>query len=98
MNTATLDTLTAPTASLSLNSQKITNLATPTLTTDATTKSYVDTIGTNLTTFTSKFRNCTVTTGFFTTSLTDVACDGFTNPSFIVSCSKNQISASGNSL
>jgi len=32
----------APTASVSLNSQKITNLATPTLATDAATKGYVD--------------------------------------------------------
>ena len=37
-----MDTLTAPIASLSLNSQKITNLATPTLSTDAVTKGYVD--------------------------------------------------------
>ena len=37
-----LDQLTAPTASVSLNSQKITNLATPTDATDAATKGYVD--------------------------------------------------------
>jgi hypothetical protein len=40
--TLRLDQITAPTASVSLNSQKITNLATPTLTTDAATKAYVD--------------------------------------------------------
>jgi hypothetical protein len=39
---STLDALPAPTASLSLNSQKITNLATPTVSTDAATKAYVD--------------------------------------------------------
>ncbi len=38
-----LDQANAPTAAVSLNSQKITNLATPTLTTDAATKGYVDT-------------------------------------------------------
>jgi hypothetical protein len=38
-----LDLLTAPTAALSLNSQRITNLATPTAGTDATNKNYVDT-------------------------------------------------------
>lgn len=38
----TLDTFAAPVASVSMNSQKITNLATPTLATDATTKAYVD--------------------------------------------------------
>jgi len=40
--TTVLNSITAPTASLSLNSQKITNLATPTLNTDAATKAYVD--------------------------------------------------------
>lgn len=37
-----LDQLAAPTASVSLNSQKITNLATPTSDSDAATKAYVD--------------------------------------------------------
>jgi hypothetical protein len=37
-----LDLLTVPAAALSLNSQRITNLATPTAGTDATTKNYVD--------------------------------------------------------
>ncbi len=38
-----LDQVAAPTASVSLNSQKITSLATPTASTDASTKDYVDT-------------------------------------------------------
>lgn len=42
VRTNRLDQLTAPTASVSLNSQKITNLATPTSDTDAATKAYVD--------------------------------------------------------
>lgn len=37
-----LDQMAAPTASVSLNSQKITNLAEPTVATDAATKNYVD--------------------------------------------------------
>ena len=37
-----LDQMTAPSAAVSLNSQKITNLATPTASTDAASKSYVD--------------------------------------------------------
>jgi hypothetical protein len=37
-----LDQIAAPTAAVSLNSQKITNLATPTTASDAATKSYVD--------------------------------------------------------
>lgn len=42
VRTSRLDQLAAPTASVSLNSQKITNLATPTVATDAATKGYVD--------------------------------------------------------
>lgn len=42
-NTTTLDAITAPAADLSLNSHKITNLATPTASADAATKGYVDT-------------------------------------------------------
>lgn len=42
VRTSRLDQMAAPTASVSLNSQKITNLATPTLSTDASTKAYVD--------------------------------------------------------
>lgn len=42
VRTSRLDQMAAPTAPVSLNSQKITNLATPTLDGDATTKAYVD--------------------------------------------------------
>lgn len=42
VRTSRLDQMTAPTTSVSLNSQKITNLATPTADTDAATKKYVD--------------------------------------------------------
>lgn len=42
VRTNRLDQLAAPSASVSLNSQKITNLATPTSDTDAATKAYVD--------------------------------------------------------
>ena len=42
VRTSRLDQMAAPTASVSLNSQKITNLATPTESTDAVTKAYVD--------------------------------------------------------
>ena len=43
VRTSRLDQMAAPTGSLSVNSQKITNLATPTSNTDASTKLYVDT-------------------------------------------------------
>lgn len=43
-----LDQITAPTAAVSLNSQKITNLATPTAATDAATKGYVDNLSAGL--------------------------------------------------
>lgn len=42
VRTNRLDQLAAPTAAVSLNSQRITNLATPTVDTDAATKGYVD--------------------------------------------------------
>lgn len=42
VRTSRLDQMAVPTASVSLNSQKITNLATPTVSTDAATKGYVD--------------------------------------------------------
>jgi hypothetical protein len=48
VRTSRLDQMAAPTGSLSVNSQKITNLATPTSNTDASTKAYVDTSITNL--------------------------------------------------
>ncbi len=42
VRTSRLDQMAAPTASVSMNSQKITGLATPTTATDAATKGYVD--------------------------------------------------------
>ena len=42
LNTTVLNSITAPNGSLSLNSQKITSLGTPTSNTDAATKAYVD--------------------------------------------------------
>jgi hypothetical protein len=43
VRTSKVTDLTAPTGSFSMNSQKITSLATPTVSTDASTKGYVDT-------------------------------------------------------
>jgi hypothetical protein len=48
VRTSRLDQMAAPTGSVSLNSQKITNLATPTSNADASTKAYVDTSIANL--------------------------------------------------
>jgi hypothetical protein len=48
VRTSRLDQMAAPTGSVSVNSQKITNLATPTSNTDASTKAYVDTSISNL--------------------------------------------------
>jgi hypothetical protein len=48
VRTSRLDQMAAPTGSVSVNSQKITNLATPTSNTDASTKAYVDTSIANL--------------------------------------------------
>ena len=44
VRTSRLDQMASPTASVSMNSQNITNLATPTASTDAATKGYVDAI------------------------------------------------------
>lgn len=44
----TLDQFGAPAVDLSVNSHKVTNLATPTLATDAATKAYVDSVATGL--------------------------------------------------
>ena len=48
VRTSRLDQMAAPTGSVSVNSQKITNLGTPTVNTDASTKAYVDTSIANL--------------------------------------------------
>jgi hypothetical protein len=48
VRTSRLDQMAAPTGSVSANSQKITNLGTPTSNTDASTKAYVDTSIANL--------------------------------------------------
>ena len=48
VRTNRLDQMAAPTGAVSANSQKVTNLATPTSSTDASTKGYVDTQITNL--------------------------------------------------
>jgi hypothetical protein len=48
VRTSRLDQMAAPTAAVSVNSQKITSLATPTADTDASTKLYVDTSINNL--------------------------------------------------
>jgi hypothetical protein len=48
VRTSRLDQMAAPTGSVSANSQKITNLGTPTSNTDASTKAYVDTQINNL--------------------------------------------------
>ena len=48
VRTSRLDQMAAPTAAVSVNSQKITNLGTPTSSTDASTKAYVDTSIANL--------------------------------------------------
>lgn len=48
VRTSRLDQMAAPTAAVSLNNHKITNLATPTSGTDAATKAYVDAVKTGL--------------------------------------------------
>jgi len=55
LNTVTLNNITAPTGNLSMNTlYKITNLAEPTVSTDAVTKNYVDSIGSGISLATAK--------------------------------------------
>lgn len=67
-----------PTQSLNMNSQKIINLLTPTLSTDAATKAYVDTR--------TRMKTGTVNIGVYTNSATPVAVTGFTG--FITNATK----------
>lgn len=60
-----LSSISVPTASLSLNNQKITDLATPTLSTDATTKAYVDAK--------APFKTAIINVGTFRTTTTPIA-------------------------
>ena len=48
LNTTTLNDIAAPTADVTMNNHKITNLATPTQNTDAATRGYVINIGDNV--------------------------------------------------
>lgn len=48
VRTSRLDQMAAPTAAVSMNNQRLTNLATPTAATDAVTKAYADSIQTGL--------------------------------------------------
>jgi hypothetical protein len=57
VRTNRLDQMTTPTASVNFNSQKITNLATPTLSTDAASKGYVDGYAAPLSTFNTNVTN-----------------------------------------
>lgn len=73
VRTNRLDQMTAPTATVSLNSQRISNLATPTTGTDAATKTYVDNIR-DLTAMTSNPAvTGSVTTGNFSATCGFVA-------------------------
>ena len=78
VRTSRLDQMTAPTASVSLNSQLITNLATPVSGTDAATKTYVD----NIRDLTAMTANCTLTGS--ATSVNFSATCGFTAGTFTV--------------
>lgn len=57
VRTNRLDQMTSPTASVSFNSQKITSLATPTVSTDAASKGYVDGYAAPLSTFNTDVTN-----------------------------------------
>jgi hypothetical protein len=76
LSTDTVNALTAPTASFSMNSQKITNLATPTGDSDAATKGYVDAARSGLDVKASVRAATTDSEGFSVTSPTTLTVDG----------------------
>lgn len=78
LNTTTLNSITAPSASLSLNSQNIINLLDPTTAQMAATKNYVDTR--------TRMKTGTINIGTYTNSATPVAVTGFTG--FITGATK----------
>ncbi len=73
MNSTTLNNLTAPNNNLSLNSHKITDLATPTLSTDAVTKGYVDANSISETAADAKYYLNTTTLNNITTPNNDLS-------------------------
>lgn len=91
-----LDQVTAPTASVSMNSQKITNLQTPTSASDAATKGYVDSLASGATEWRQAARVATTTT--LTLSSAPSSIDGVTLTSGDRVLVKNQSSGSENGI
>jgi hypothetical protein len=73
LDTTRLNGILAPNGSLSLNSQKITNLATGTVSTDAANTGQITAVSTGLNTFTGKFRASLVTVGVLNLTTTPTA-------------------------
>ena len=88
-----LDQMTAPTASVSFNSQKITSLATPTASGDAASKSYVDSVAQGLNVHTA----CAVATTANITLSGEQSIDGVTTSTSRVLV-KDQSTASQNGI
>ena len=95
VRTSRLDQMAAPTASVSMNSQKITNLATPTLDTDAATKAYVDSVAQGLD---AKASVVVATTGNIATLSGLLTIDGITLIAGDRVLVKNQNTASQNGI
>jgi hypothetical protein len=89
-----LDQITAPTASVSLNSQKITNLLDPTVSTDGATKNYVDTTAQGLSAKTACV--CATTANITLSGLQ--AIDGYTTLANDRVLVKNQTTTSANGI
>jgi len=71
VRTNRLDQMTAPTENVSFNSQKITSLATPTASTDAASKGYVDNYAAPLSTFNTNVTNLIQTNSVYYDSAND---------------------------
>ncbi len=68
-----MNDILAPNGSLSLNNQKITNLTTGTVSSDAANTGQISTVSTSLNTFTAKFRASLVTVGILNLTTTATA-------------------------
>lgn len=99
VRTSRLDQMATPTGPLSVNGQRITNVATPTSANDGVNKSYADQIAAGLTDFKNSARVSTTSNGTFSTAFANgQTVDGITLATGDRILIKNQTTASQNGI